>query len=81
MPRYYFHIRDGEDFLPDEEGVELPNLKAAHREAILSARGIIAEKILHGEVVDGEVIEITDEEGGILDAVAMRSVVRMVEDD
>jgi hypothetical protein len=36
MSRYYFDIRDGEELIPDEEGMELPDLDAAFREAARS---------------------------------------------
>ncbi len=32
MPRYFFHIHDGQDY-PDAEGTELPDLQAARVEA------------------------------------------------
>ena len=35
MARYYFHIRDGNNLIRDEEGIELPSLEAARAEAIL----------------------------------------------
>ncbi len=34
MARYYFHIRDGNNLIRDEEGTELPSLEAARAEAI-----------------------------------------------
>jgi hypothetical protein len=38
MPRYYFHIRTAQGALvQDEEGVFLPDIEAASREARLSA--------------------------------------------
>ncbi len=33
MSRYYFDVQDGEAFTRDEEGLELPGLKAAEDEA------------------------------------------------
>jgi len=35
MPRYFFHVHDGTN-MPDEEGVELPDLKAARSQGILA---------------------------------------------
>ena len=32
MPRYFFHITDGQTY-PDTQGTELPSLEAARREA------------------------------------------------
>lgn len=41
MPRYYFHIKDGED-IPDTEGTELPNDEAARTEAVAASAEAIA---------------------------------------
>jgi hypothetical protein len=38
--RYYFDIRDGVDLYPDEEGLELPNQRAAEVEAAQSLVGM-----------------------------------------
>jgi hypothetical protein len=40
MPTYYFHIDNGA-FVPDNEGVDLPNLDAARREAVRAAGEMI----------------------------------------
>ena len=40
MPRYYFDIRDGDELIPDEEGMDLPDLKAAEIEAAHSLLGM-----------------------------------------
>ena len=40
MPRYFFHVDNGE-FIPDETGTELPDLYAARREAVRSAGEMI----------------------------------------
>jgi hypothetical protein len=34
MPRYYFHVRDGDDLRKDPEGIELPDLEAARAKAV-----------------------------------------------
>jgi hypothetical protein len=36
MPRYFFHIRDGE-YIPDHHGTELPDDEAAKHEAIAAS--------------------------------------------
>ncbi|UVF18075.1 hypothetical protein HPT29_016325 [Microvirga terrae] len=33
MPRYFFDTYDGDQFVPDSNGLELPDLAAAKREA------------------------------------------------
>jgi len=64
MPRYYRHIRQGDQLIQDPEGVELPGLDVARAEALAGIRDILAESIRHG-TDDGidDAIVITDEAG------------------
>src|SRR3990170_1468737 len=54
MPRFYLHIRDGDTILNDPDGFEAASLEDAKSEAIASAREIIAERVLAGQIVDGQ---------------------------
>jgi hypothetical protein len=40
MPRYFFHLRFGQRFLPDEEGVDLSSRSAARDEALAAVRDL-----------------------------------------
>jgi len=42
MPRYYFHITDGQRF-DDLQGTELPDLASARMEALRFASGLLAD--------------------------------------
>ena len=42
MPRYHVHVLDGQDF-PDRQGVELPDLASARREAIRVAGNLLLD--------------------------------------
>jgi hypothetical protein len=77
MPRYYFHIRTADAFIRDPDGSDLPDLDAARVEAGHSARHLLAELLRDGEVVDGQVFEISDEAGAVLERVPLRSVIRL----
>jgi hypothetical protein len=63
MSRYFFHIRDGHIFVPDEEGMECDSLRAVDAEARASARDL-AEAALHTQSnrITAS-IEVEDEEG------------------
>jgi hypothetical protein len=61
MTRYFFHIRDDDHLLEDDEGVDLPTLGAARKEAVLSARELIAESLGSPEPWDHCSIEIWDD--------------------
>lgn len=74
MPRYFFHVREGDTLHTDNEGQDLVDAGAARREAISAAREIIGEKLLHGGELDGRIIEIADESGLVLDRVSSNDV-------
>ncbi|MES5100179.1 hypothetical protein ABUK73_18295 [Agrobacterium sp. BA1120] len=77
--RYYFHVRRHQELQKDPEGAEFETLEAARDEAFQAAREILAERMVRGEVIDGEVFEITTEEGEIVTTVPFRATVRMTE--
>jgi hypothetical protein len=64
MPRYFLHIKNGDETLVDEEGGEYDDLEAVRAEARDAARDIMSEGVLNGESLDGRVFLITDEGGG-----------------
>ena len=74
MPRYYFHVREGDTLHSDTEGQELADGREARREAISAGREIIGEKLLHGGELDGRIIEIADEKGEVLDRITSNDV-------
>ncbi len=61
MPRFYFHVQDGRE--QDFDGIELPDLDAARREAVRFAGYLIqnaAETLPAGELWS---MQVCDEEG------------------
>jgi hypothetical protein len=76
MAKYYFHIREGGTFEPDIEGAEFSCHEDAHREAMSSAREMVAEAVLRDEVIDGRAFEIAVEDGTVIATVPFVSVIR-----
>ena len=74
MTRYFFHVREGETFSRDTEGQEMPDARAARREAISAGREILGEKLLHGGMLDCRTIEIADESGQVVEVVNVNDV-------
>lgn len=66
MPLYYLHVCDGNGFVEDEEGRELPNEAAARAEAIIGARDIMTADIRSGELDLTSFIEVEDENRNLL---------------
>ena len=65
MARYFFHVRDGNTLLKDdEESQEFPNLEAVRLEALQAAREILSEAALSGHAGSlNQHIEVVDEAG------------------
>jgi hypothetical protein len=74
MGRFYFHIRSGGQVIIDHEGSDLPDADAARREALASARQIVAEAIRYGTEDAPEEFVIADSEGRELEIVRFAAV-------
>jgi hypothetical protein len=60
MARFYFHLRDGDKLVQDPEGLDLPDVDAAKREALLAARDILSHAIKAGKRKVPEAFVIAD---------------------
>jgi hypothetical protein len=74
MPKFHFNIRDDQGLIPDEEGMELPDLAAARTEASEGAREILADALRFHREVDGKRIEIADERGEVIETLKVRDL-------
>jgi uncharacterized protein DUF6894 len=74
MPRYYFHVRSANDTVLDEEGDDLPDLEAAHRQALASARELLGNAIKAGRDPVPESIVIADALGLVVMIVPLKNV-------
>jgi hypothetical protein len=64
--RYYFNVRAGDTLIADEEGVDLPGLAQVAEEARQAARDLLANRVQHGEWLNGEMFEVADEGGNVV---------------
>ena len=64
MPRFFFHVRDGQD-LPDTEGTELPNLAAVRTEALKASGEMLRDNKGRAEFWSGHdwTMNVHDEAG------------------
>jgi hypothetical protein len=67
MPRYFFHLTDGNSVLDDPDGLELPGEAAAREEAVLVAKDL--NERLRPRDWTGWVVSIRDEQGNQVDSV------------
>ena len=63
MARYFFHVWNGDDYAPDDEGAEFDDDEAARRFAVASARELLEEAIRQGHIEASFRFEI-EKEGG-----------------
>ena len=49
MPRFYFDVREGARFVPDDEGLEFASLEAAEHEAACTAAEIGRDRLPIGD--------------------------------
>jgi hypothetical protein len=49
VPRFYFDVRDGAPFVPDDQGLEFDSLDAAQRAATMAAAEIGRDRLPKGD--------------------------------
>ncbi|UWU77853.1 hypothetical protein N2603_05120 [Bradyrhizobium huanghuaihaiense] len=76
MARYYFDLRDGTELFEDEEGVELPTLRAAEMEAARALGGMARDYEPASEGRD-MAIEVRNEEGPLFQAALVFAIKRL----
>lgn len=66
MARYFMHICNGNGFVEDSEGIELPDETAAREQALRSARDVMTADIRDGQLDLTSFIEVEDSERHLL---------------
>jgi hypothetical protein len=74
MRRFYFHLRQDGELVLDDEGIELPDVATARREAERGARELLAEAIKASKDTVPEAFVIADEHGREVDTVLLVAV-------
>jgi hypothetical protein len=77
MPRFFFHVRDGDDLTNDLEGTDFPDLESARADARTAAREILAEQIDRQGKLSKQIFEICDEAGRLLATVPFRDAIEL----
>jgi len=79
MPRFFFHFRGQNGFKRDEEGQDLPDVQAAHAEALKSAQELWSD--LPPDMARDEIcIEIADGTGETVLTVPFREAANRLAD-
>jgi hypothetical protein len=69
MPHFYLHLREGDRLLKDPDGREFRSLDEARAEALLSARELMAAKVLAGRKPNHSRFEIADASDNVVQTV------------
>jgi hypothetical protein len=75
MPTYFFKFRTGNVIEDDGDGLELSDIEAARREALLTAREIVANAVKSGRDDHPDEILIFDQSDDCLSTVPLADVV------
>jgi hypothetical protein len=70
MPLYYFHVRTERGLVEDEEGIELADMQAVRREALVSTHEFTAEAEWPGALT----LEVEDASGSTVLTLPIQSV-------
>lgn len=65
MPRYFFHVCDGEDY-PDLHGAELPDLDAARKEAVRFSGALLTDHSTKFWASGEWMMRVTNQDGLVL---------------
>ena len=71
MVRFYFHFRNGDEFVEDEEGLFLADAASARACAITMLRDVLAGDVLAGKLDSAATIEIQNGDHDAVGAVAL----------
>ncbi|QRM27793.1 hypothetical protein [Microvirga sp. VF16] len=66
MPRYHFHVQLGDRFIPDREGIDLPNLKTVRGAEAQAAHASWDRVLCFIQSLPHRTTVITDEAGRIV---------------
>lgn len=75
MARYFFNFRNGDEYVDDQDGYDLPNVEAAIIRGTVALRDILSQDVQLGTLHTGSVIEIEDAEHRLVDRLEMRDVI------
>ena len=77
MLRFYFHVYNGAGVTRDEEGLELPDLAAARKEALNGICSILSEEVRYGSLDLRGKIEIATADGELLSTVGFEEAIEI----
>lgn len=77
MSRFYFHVRDGNEFERDNKGMELEDDDAVRFQARFIARNLVAQAICADKAINGREIVVVNEAGADVLQLPLRDVLNI----
>lgn len=71
MTQYFFDFRSSGVVSTDDEGQELPDVEAAHKEAVEALADALQDILLEGEIDQRIIIDVRDDLGPVLQVTAV----------
>lgn len=78
VPHYFFDTRDGDEFIRDDIGLDLPDLQSAKAQAALSLAEL-ARDVLPGAERRTLIVDVRDEHQPLLTALMVFEAILLVE--
>jgi len=78
VPRFYFDVREGSRFIPDDEGLEFDDVDAAERETVEVAAAIGRDQLAKGDTREVTVEVRNEHSQRVLTATASMHIDRVV---
>jgi len=72
--KFYFNVCSDSANEEDREGIDLPSLADARKEAVRAAKEMVVDMLAHDDRIDGMRFEIVDESGQLLETVRFRDL-------
>jgi hypothetical protein len=63
---YFFHLTEGDEVTFDQDGIDLPDVRAAQMVALRTIGELVAEAVANGERNYHGAIQVQDDEGGTM---------------
>jgi hypothetical protein len=74
MPRYYFNFINRQETVEDVDGMELPDRRAARKQAVIAVRDVRRTRIDSVKNWSGWGVEVVDEQGLTVDLLPFSKV-------
>jgi Domain of unknown function (DUF6894) len=78
MPRFYFHLKNASQSVPDEDGSELPHAEAAYLYAFECAQELWGVLLENGNDPTAYTLEVVDGDGNLLFVLPLTEVLDAV---